>query len=116
MNKIKKLKMSDVGKICVYCLAPSKKAKMKIKGVEVEYSKCTKCKKGIFTEEQATIAALKIDAHKLKKKYSKRPIEIGHSLGITFPKSLVEVFGLNKSKDVALIPKIKSRTIEIKIE
>lgn len=93
------------------------KAKTRMRGVELDIYECPKCKSRIFTEEQATEAALKLDAQKLEKEYSKKPIKIGHSWGLTFPKNLADVFRINNSKaKMTLIPKLKENVIEIKIE
>ena len=81
----------------------------------LKLSRCSKCGKGIFTEEQATLAALQVDAHKLKKQYSKRLIKIGHSTGFIFPKELIDVFKINPSVEIILIPKLKENIIELKI-
>ncbi len=113
--KGKGISVKELGSKCIYCLAPLKKAKTRIRNVEVELSRCSKCGKGIFTEEQAAAAALKVDAHRLKKQYSKKLIRIGHSTGFTFPKELIDVFKINPSAEIILTPKLKENCIELKI-
>ncbi len=103
--------------VCFDCLVPLRKGKTRIKGIEFESSECPKCGAKVFTEDQMTAVALMLDAQKLKKEYPKKLIKIGHSWGMTFPKSLAEVFGINNGKaKMTLIPKLKENVIEIKIE
>ena len=103
--------------LCFECRTPMKKALTKIAGVDIEAYKCPKCKEIILTEKQAEAGALKIDAKRMKKEYSKRPIRIGHSYGCTFPKDIVEVFGIDK-KNVMLKfhTDIGKKTIEIQVD
>ncbi|MDP2750170.1 MAG: hypothetical protein Q8O89_05035 [Nanoarchaeota archaeon] len=103
--------------VCFDCLVPLRKVKTKIRGIEMDSSECPKCGAKVFTEEQATEAALKVDAQRLKKQYSKKMIKIGNSWGLTFPKGLADVFRLNNNKTkMTLIPNLKENIIEIKIE
>jgi hypothetical protein len=79
--------------------------------------KCNKCHETIFTEEQATTVAKKLDGKRLAKEYHKQPLRIGRSWGMTFPKEVAETFNLNDKKTkMRLVPHIGEGKITIEIE
>jgi len=86
------------------------------KGVPMEAYRCPNCKQIILTEEQALAFGKKFQQKRLKEKYSKKPIRIGHSYGMTFPKDIVEVFNLDSKKTkLEIKPDITNSKIEISI-
>jgi len=91
-----------------------KKTMIRHKKMEFEGWKCTSCKQSFFTEEQFDEAFLKIQEQRMKEAYLKEPIRVGHSLAMTFPKDIVEVFGLEKKK-IEIKPDLKTNSIHLKI-
>ena|GEM_PF-1290023 len=100
---------------CVNCNVGMKKVLVKYKGMKFEARQCPKCKEKIFTEEQAMKAISKLEAERLKKEYVKKPIQIGHSIGMTFPKEVTEAFDL-KRKKLIIHPNIEKMKIEISVD
>lgn len=99
---------------CINCGIPMKKTFMIYKGIKLEARQCPKCKEKIFTEDLALKAISELESNRLEKEYTKHPIKIGHSWGITFPKDMAEVFNLNKSNTkLRLQPKVRENKIEI---
>jgi hypothetical protein len=101
-------------KKCMQCNVPMKKTTVLYKGLSFEAQQCPKCKEKIFTEDLAMQAITKMEAKKLKEEYIKKSIKIGNSIGMTFPKELIEVFGLDKST-LRIHPKVKEGKIEISV-
>jgi len=64
-------------------------------GVEADAYRCSSCRMTIFTQEQALIFGRKLQQKLLKEKYIKKPVKIGHSYGVIFPKDIVQVFNLD---------------------
>ena len=97
---------------CIKCNVNMKKVFVKYKGMQFEARQCPNCKEKIFTEKQAMKAISKLEAERLKKEYIKKPIQIGHSWGMTFPKEVTEAFDL-KTKKLKIRPDIEKNLIEI---
>jgi hypothetical protein len=109
-------KMTNNKRLCVDCNIPMKKTFVKYKGLGLEARQCPKCKEKIFTEDLTMKAISKLEAKRLEHEYLKRPIKIGHSWGITFPKEITEVFELGNPKTtLKLHPNLEKGKIEIKI-
>ncbi len=105
---------NKIAKKCMNCGVNMKKTFVVYKGIYFEALQCPKCKEKIFTENLAFRAITKLESEKLKEEYVKRPIRIGHSWGITFPKEVAEVFNLNDPKVVLKIhPLLEKSKIEI---
>lgn len=102
-------------KKCIECNVALKKTFVKYKGTEFEALQCPKCKEKIFTEDMTMRAISKLEEKRLKSEYIKRPIKIGHSIGITFPKEIVEVFGLESMAKLKIYPDIKKSIISISV-
>jgi hypothetical protein len=83
---------------CFECGAPMKLVNTSYKGVPMEAYRCTKCKETILTEDQVKKFGNALQQRKLKEKYLKKPIKIGHSYAVTFPRDLVEAFHLGSEK------------------
>ena len=76
-----------------------------------------KCKEKIFTEDMTMKAISKLESKRLEKEYTKHPMKIGHSWGMTFPKDMAEVFNLNSTKTkLSLHPKLAENKIEIMLK
>ena len=101
---------------CHKCGKPMKLVVEKYEGIPSEAYYCPKCKIKIFTEKQALDFGKKYYQKLLKEKYFKKPIRIGHSYGMTFPKEIVKTFNLD-SKDTKLEirPDFANSKIEISI-
>ncbi len=104
-----------MNKKCIDCNVELKKTFVKYRDTEFEALQCQKCKQKIFTEELAMNAISKLEEKRLKTEYVKRPIKIGHSLGITFPKEVANVFGLDSNSLLKIHPNIKKSIIEISL-
>lgn len=68
------------------------------RGMKFEARQCPQCKEKIFTEDLTMKAISQLESKRLEKEYVKRPMKIGHSWGMTFPKALADVFALNDPK------------------
>ncbi|MBI4918303.1 hypothetical protein HY837_00095 [archaeon] len=105
---------NKISKKCIDCKIPMKKTFVVYKGLNFEALQCPKCKEKIFTENLALKAIAKLESEKLKEEYIKRPIKIGHSWGLTFPKEVTDVFNLRNPKTVLKIhPSVEKYKIEI---
>lgn len=100
---------------CFFCNIKLNKKISKYKGIEFEVFKCPKCKKEVLDEEQSYLFAVKLEAKMLEKEYTKKPIKVGNSIGLLFPKAVTEVFNLKKKK-LKIIPDIKKNIIELHIK
>lgn len=61
-------------------------------------------------------AISKLESSKLQQEYVKKPIKIGHSWGITFPKELTDTFNLDNPKtELKIHPNLEKRKIEINL-
>lgn len=99
---------------CINCEIPMKKTFVGYKKMKFEARQCPKCKEKIFTEEMAMKAISKLESERLKKEYTKHPMKIGHSWGMTFPKDMAEVFNLNNSDTkISVHPKLAENKIEL---
>ncbi len=108
--------MKSENMLCIDCDIPMKKAHISYNELKLEARQCPKCNRNIFTEELTMDALHKMEKKRLQNEYLKNPIKIGHSWGITFPKEVAEVFGLNNSKaQMRIHPDIKKKRIEILI-
>jgi hypothetical protein len=83
---------------CHECGRPMKLEVKNLKGIMCESYRCPKCKISIFTENQALAFGRQYQQKLLKEKYVKKPVKIGHSYGMIFPKEIVRAFNLD-SKD-----------------
>ena len=102
--------------ICITCTTEMRKTQVKYKGMNFEALQCPKCKQRIFTEELAMKAVAKMEAKRLQKEYIKSPLKIGHSMGMTFPKEMVEVFHLSSKSKVKMRPRPAEGKIELIVE
>jgi len=100
---------------CMKCNTGMKKVFVDYKGMKLEARQCPKCKEKIFTEELTMKAISKLEAERLKKEYVKKPIQIGHSIGMTFPKEITDAFDL-KGKKLKIHPDIMNKKIEISVD
>lgn len=100
-------------RLCIECAVPMIKTHVTYNGIQFEARECPKCHEKIFTEDLTMQAISKLEAKRLKEEYTKRPIKIGHSIGITFPKEITTVFGLAKTKILKIYPNVAKRKIEI---
>jgi len=99
---------------CINCRIPMKKTYVNYKGIRFEARQCPKCKEKIFTEDLTMKAISKLESKRLEQEYIKRPMKIGHSWGMTFPKDMAEVFNLdNPNTKLRLHPKVAEGKIEI---
>ena len=101
---------------CINCGVPMKKTFVEYKGMKFEARQCPKCKENIFTEELVMKVISKLESKRLLQEYIKHPMKIGHSLGMTFPKDMAEVFNLNTKTELRLHPKLAENKIEIVLE
>ena len=100
-------------RLCIDCRIAMKKAYDNYKGLKFEILQCPKCKQGIFTQDLARKAMIKLEAQQLKKEYKKKPIKIGNSLGFTIPKRIVEIFGIKSKTIIKIHPNVEKNKIEI---
>ena len=102
---------------CINCKVPMVKATVKYKGMNFEARQCPKCKEKIFTEDLTMKAISQLEKSRLADEYKKRPIKIGHSWGITFPKEMAKVFRLDSPKTLLKIhPNVEKGKIELSVE
>ncbi|MCX6709618.1 MAG: hypothetical protein NTV63_01520 [Candidatus Woesearchaeota archaeon] len=91
-----------------------KKKEIMFNGIETYAYVCPKCKKRVFTEEMAMSAVNILESKRLKEEYRKRPIKIGHSWGVVFPKDVAEFFSFDsKDAKIVIMPNIKEKRVEI---
>lgn len=110
-------KGKTVNLLCFECEKPMQKATVTYRGIAFEAWKCPNCKESIFTEEQSLIFARRLDQQRMEENYTKSPMKIGSSWGITFPKDVVDVFRLNNKKTkMKLIPDVAAGKIIIEIK
>ena len=103
--------------LCINCSMPMKKTYVNYKGLKFEARECTKCKNKIFTEDLTMKAISQLEAKRLKEDYLKKPIKVGHSWGITFPKEVADVFNLKSSTTKLKIhPNVEKGVIEISVK
>ena len=108
--------MKSNQRICFKCNVPMQKTFLNYKSMQLEAQQCPKCKERIFTEELALKAAAKLEAQRLEQEYTKHPIKIGHSWGMTFPKEVTKVFNLENPKTILkLHPNLEEGKIEISL-
>jgi len=101
-------------RVCMHCNVPMVKAIVQYKGMGFEARQCPKCKENIFTEDLAMKAISQLETSRLEQEYIKHPIKVGHSWGLTFPKEVTEVFGLDHKGTVLKIhPNVEKGKIEI---
>ncbi|MFH1073125.1 MAG: hypothetical protein V1743_06890 [Nanoarchaeota archaeon] len=78
---------------------------------------CPKCKEKIFTEELTMKAIQKLEARRLQKEYVKKPLRIGNSIGMTFPKEVSRTFNLDgKNAKIRLHPNLAEGKIILEVE
>mgnify|MGYP001568594430 CR=1 FL=1 len=103
--------------LCIACSAPMKKAYINYKGLKLEARECIKCKKKIFTEDLTMKVISQLESKRLENEYVKRPIKVGHSWGMTFPKEVADVFNLNEAKTkIKIHPNVVKGIIEISVK
>lgn len=101
---------------CVKCDAKLHPTKLRISGIEFEGLKCPKCGEKVFNEKQMNAVAAALEQKRLKGEYKKRPVKIGHSYGIIFPKDIVQVFNLDvKGASLGIKANKAKKTIEITV-
>lgn len=100
---------------CVYCNIEMSPGYTRLRGLKMEAYRCSKCRRAVLTEEQSNKALIQMEQQRLKKQYIKKPIKIGSSWGLTFPKEIVLAFNL-KSKKLKLLPSLEKGKIEIAVE
>ena len=101
-------------RVCMQCTVPMVKAIVKYKGIEFESRRCPQCKENIFTEDLAMKAINQLESKRLEQEYLKHPIKVGNSWGLTFPKEVTKVFGLDhKGMVLKIHPDVKHGKIEI---
>ena len=101
-------------RVCIHCNIPMVKATMKYKGMDFEARQCPQCKEKIFTEDLAMKAIVQLETKRLEEEYIKHPIKVGNSWGLTFPKEVTEVFGLDhKGMKLRIHPNVEKGKIEI---
>ncbi len=99
------------------CNVPMVKATVKYKGMDFEARQCPQCKEKIFTEDLAMKAITQLETKRLEEEYIKHPIKVGNSWGLTFPKEITEVFGLDHKEMILKIhPNVAKGKIEILLE
>ena len=109
--------MKNKKELCIQCSTPMKRVYVDYKGLKLEARQCTKCKKKIFTEDLTMKAISQLESKRLEAEYTKKPIKVGHSWGITFPKEVVDVFNLNNSTTkIKIHPNVVKGIIEISIK
>ena len=101
-------------RICMQCNVPMVKATVKYKGMDFEARQCHQCKEKIFTEDLAMKAINQLETKRLEQEYIKHPIKVGNSWGLTFPKEVTEVFGIDhKGMVLKIHPNVGKGKIEI---
>jgi DNA-directed RNA polymerase subunit RPC12/RpoP len=85
-------------KKCLQCGKEMKSVKTIHEGIEADAYRCPSCKMTIFTQEQALIFGRKLQQKLFKEKYVKKPIKIGHSYGVIFPRDIVKAFNLDSDQ------------------
>ncbi len=109
--------MANNERLCIDCTIPMKKKFVVYKGVKLEARECPKCQERIFTEDLAMKAISTLEAKRMAVEYSKHPIKVGNSWGMTFPKEVVEVFGIgDATKTLKIHPLAQKGKIEISVE
>mgnify|MGYP001568091649 CR=1 FL=1 len=108
--------MRNKKELCISCSMPLKKTYIDYKGLKLEARECIKCKRKIFTEDLAMKAISQLEAKRLESEYIKKPIKIGHSWGITFPKEVADVFNLkDNTTRIKIHPNVAKGIIEISL-
>ena len=109
--------MKNNKELCIKCSVPMKKTYINYKGLELEARGCAKCKKKIFTEDLTMKAISQLESKRLESEYIKKPIRVGHSWGITFPKEVADVFNLSDgSTRIKIHPNVVKGIIEISVK
>ena len=109
--------MGNNKELCINCSSPMKKTYVDYKGLKLEARECTKCKKKIFTEDLTMKAISQLEAKRLQSEYIKKPIKVGHSWGMTFPKEVADVFNLkNNTTKLKIHPDVVKGVIEISVK
>jgi hypothetical protein len=104
-------------KTCIACKTPLIPTIVKYRGESYDTMRCPKCKINIFTEDLAINALKKMEGSRLKKEYVKKPLHMGRSIGMTFPKDVSNVFNLKgKNKKIRLLPNIAEGKIVLEVE
>ena len=104
-------------RLCMNCNIPMKKVYVKYKKIKFEARECPKCKEKIFTEDLTIKAIAKLESSRMQQEYLRKPIKIGHSWGITFPKELTNTFNLDNPKtELKIHPNLEKRKIEINLK
>jgi hypothetical protein len=85
-------------KKCYKCGTQMNLINEKFEGILCESYRCPKCRTGIFTEEQARAFGSVYQQKLLKEKYVKKPVKIGHSYGMIFPREIVKAFNLDSKE------------------
>ena len=85
-------------KKCLQCGKTMELIKTAHEGIEADAYRCLKCKMTVFTEEQALFFGHKLQQKLLKDKYVKKPVKIGNSYGVIFPRDLVKALDLDSPK------------------
>jgi len=103
--------------LCINCSMPMKKVYIDYKGLKLEARQCIRCKEKIFTEDLTMKAISQLEARRLESEYIKKPIKVGHSWGITFPKEVADVFNLKgNTTKLKIHPDIIKGIIEISVK
>lgn len=111
------MKKKKAWDLCINCGVQTNKSFLKYKGIKLEAMECPKCHQKVFTERQTLHAIRQLEAGSLKKEYTKRPVKIGHSWGLIFPKAVSKVFQLDlKSAELRIRPSIGRRKIELLVK
>ncbi|MBI5388940.1 hypothetical protein HZB01_01010 [Candidatus Woesearchaeota archaeon] len=111
------MKTANETRNCISCNIPLEKAIVTYKGLAMEALQCPKCKEKTFTEEMTLKVVAQLEAKRLEKEYARKPIQIGNSWGITFPKKVVDVFGLNNPQSrIRMVPDVEHKRIEFLME
>ena len=109
--------MKNKKELCISCSTPMRKSYVNYKGLKLEARGCVKCKRKIFTEDLTMKAISQLEAKRLESEYTKKPIRVGHSWGITFPKEVADVFNLkNANTKIKIHPNVVKGTIEISVK
>ncbi len=80
---------------CVLCGAGLEPAQITTNGLKLEGFKCPKCGDKVFDEKQFHAALMALEQKRLKDEYKKKPVKIGNSYGMIFPRDIVQVFNLD---------------------
>jgi len=83
---------------CVFCGVKLEPASIALRGIKLDGLKCPKCGDKVFNEEQVGLALAALEQKRLKENYTKRPVKIGNSYGMIFPRDIVKVFNLDSDK------------------